>query len=86
MSTHQGDQQGRSISRGIAILAALNAEPENGRAHLPIIRTYMIDGVSDAELVASMIDLATFLLVRLEKLAGRDPWDELRYLAEHYGE
>ncbi len=74
------------MSRGIAILAAMNAEPDNLHAALPVLKTYFEEGVSDAELMQSMTNVAQFLLIRLQKLADRDPWDELRYLAEQYGE
>ena len=76
----------RSMSRGIAVLTAMNADPDNQHAALPVLGSYFEDGVSDAELFQSMVNVAQFLLIRLEKLAGRDPWAELRYLADEYGE
>ena len=86
MTTDQSDEQRRSMSRGIAILAAKNADPDNLHAALPILRTYMDEGVTDVDLLLGMTNVAEFLLVRLEKLARRNPWDELQYLAEQYGE
>ena len=86
MTTDQSDNQRRSMSRGIAILSAGFAEPDNLYADVPLLQTYLEEGVTGAELLMAMTEVAGFLLIRLEKLARRDPWDELQYLAEQYGE
>lgn len=72
-------------SRAIGVLTALQDAPDAESA-LPLLHMYLQDGVSDMELYIGMTNLAVILLVRLEKMAGRQPLDELAYLAERYGE
>ena len=70
----------------IAIATALNATPEDPDLATQTFLSYISDGDDPVDLLTGAMNLCTLLLMRLEKLAARDPHEELRYLASRYGE
>lgn len=80
------DPRAASLSKVIALATALNATPDDPRLASETFGSYISDGDDPVDLLTGAMNLCTLLLVRLEKLAGRDPADELQYLATRYGE
>jgi hypothetical protein len=80
------DLQRQLTSRAIAIAAAAYAQPGSPKLVVETVRGYLAEGVSELAIVGGLANLVIFLLARLETLAGRNPLEELRYLAEQCGE
>ncbi len=74
-------------SRAIALLTAAQPGSDGSQNLLPDILVELTsDEQSTVDLLFGLSNIAGLLLVRLEKLAGRQPLEELRYLAAKYGE
>ena len=80
------DPRRASLSKVIAIATALNATPENPGLATRTFVSYIGEGDDPVDLLTGAMNLCTLLLMRLEKLTGRDPQEELRYLAACYAE
>ena len=73
-------------SRAIALLTAAQTAPDGGELLADILVELTSDEQSTVDLLFGLQNIAGILLVRLEKLAGREPLEELRHLAAKYGE
>lgn len=80
------DPRRASLSKVIAIAIALNATPEDPALATQTFVSYIGEGDDPVDLLTGAMNLCTLLLIRLEKLTGRDSQEELHYLAAHYGE
>jgi hypothetical protein len=80
------DLQRQLTSRAIAMAAAAYAQPGSPKLVVDIVRGYLAEGVSELAIVGGLANLVILLLARLEMLAGRNPLEELQFLAEQHGE
>ena len=85
MKTHLTPAVRRNNSLAIGLLTASTADPASGALIGETLMSYIDDGVREDELVFGLFNIAGILLIRLEKMAGRNPLDELQYLAAMYG-
>jgi hypothetical protein len=78
--------QRQLTSRAIAMATAAYAQPDSPKLVVDLVRGYLAEGVREMEIIGGLANLTIFLLTRLETLAGRNPLEELQYLAEQCGQ
>lgn len=78
-SPSSGPQQGDCHGDGA------QRKPDNPALTAQTFASYISEGDDPTDLLTGAMNLCTLLLIRLEVLTGRDPKEELSYIAARYG-